>query len=76
MNIGIDIDDTIINSMDMMAIVFEDIESTGEKTINNVTGPNTNVQVGTFTNAVNFKKPLAFVSGVMGTNIVSPEEIE
>ena len=30
----------------------------------------------TFTNAVNFKKPLAFVSGVMGTNIVSPEEIE
>ena len=73
---NIDIDDTIINSMDMMAIVFEDIESTGEKTINNITGPNTNVQVGTFTNAVNFKKPLAFVSGVMGTNIVSPEEIE
>lgn len=70
------INDTIINPMDMMAVVFQDMEATGEKEINNITGPGTDTLVGTFTNAVNFKKPLAFVSGVMGTNIVSPEEIE
>lgn len=73
---NVEIDDTIVNNMDMMAIVFEDIETTGEKTINNITGPLTNTKVGTFTNAAKFKKPLAFVSGVMGTNIVSPNEIE
>ena len=71
----IQINDTIINPMDMMAVVFQDMESTGEKEINNITGPGTDTLVGTFTNAVHFKKPLAFVSGVMGTNIVSPEEI-
>ena len=71
----VQINDTIINPMDMMAVVFQDMESTGEKEINNVTGPGTDTLVGTFTNAVNFKKPLAFVSGVMGTNVVSPEEI-
>lgn len=72
---NIEIDDTIINPMDMMAIVFEDSEATGEKVINNITESGTDTKVGTFTNAVNFVKPLAFVSGVMGTNIVSPEEI-
>lgn len=72
---NIDINDTIINPMDMMAVVFEDIESSGEKAINNITGPGTDTKVGTFTNAQNFVKPLAFVSGVMGTNIVSPDEI-
>lgn len=72
---SIDINDTIINPMDMMAVVFEDIESSGEKAINNITGPGTDTKVGTFTNAKNFVKPLAFVSGVMGTNIVSPDEI-
>ena len=71
----VQINDTIINPMDMMAVVFQDQEATGEKEINNITGPGTDTLVGTFTNAVNFKKPLAFVSGVMGTNIVSPEEI-
>ena len=71
----IQINDTIINPMDMMAVVFQDQESTGEKEINNITSSGTDTLVGTFTNAVNFKKPLAFVSGVMGTNIVSPEEI-
>lgn len=71
----VQINDTIINPMDMMAVVFQDQESTGEKEINNITGPGTDTLVGTFTNAVNFKKPLAFVSGVMGTNIVFPEEI-
>lgn len=73
---SVQINDTIINPMDMMAIVFQDIESSGEKAINNITGPGTDTKVGTFTNAQNFKKPLAFVSGVMGTNIVSPEQIK
>ena len=72
---NIDINDTVINPMDMMAVIFEDVESSGEKTINNITGPGTDTKVGTFVNAQNFIKPLAFVSGVMGTNIVSPEEI-
>ena len=72
----VQINDVIVNPMDMMAVVFQDQEATGEKEINNVTGPGTDTLVGTFTNAVNFKKPLAFVSGVMGTNIVSPDEIE
>ena len=72
---NIDINDTVINPMDMMAVIFEDVESSGEKTINNITGPDTDTKVGTFVNAQNFIKPLAFVSGVMGTNIVSPEEI-
>lgn len=72
---NISISDTIINPMDMMAIVFKDIETSGEKEINNITGPGNDTKVGTFTNAVNFVKPLAFVSGVMGTNIFSPEEI-
>lgn len=71
----IEIDDTIINPMDMMAIVFEDLEETGEKQINNITGPGTDTMVGTFTNALKFKKPLAFVSGVMGTNIFTSDEI-
>ena len=72
---SVQINDTVINPMDMMAVVFQDIESSGEKAINNITGPGTDTKVGTFTNAQHFKKPLAFVSGVMGTNIVSPEEI-
>lgn len=69
------INDTVINPMDMMALVFQDMEATGEKEINNITGPENDTLVGTFTNAVNFRKPMAFVSGVMGTNIFSPEEI-
>lgn len=71
----IQINDEIINPMDMMAIVFQDIETSGEKAINNITGPGNDTKVGTFTNAQNFIKPLAFVSGVMGTNIFTPEEI-
>lgn len=73
----VQINDEVINPMDMMAVVFEDFEATGEKEINNITESNgKDTLVGTFTNAVNFKKPLAFVSGVMGTNIISPTEIE
>lgn len=73
---NIEIDDTIINPMDMMAIVFQDLE-TEEKEINNITDSNGNdTIVGTFNKANTFAKPLAFVSGVMGTNIFSPEEIE
>lgn len=72
---NININDTIINPMDMMAVVFKDIEATGEKTINNITGPGNDTKVGTFTNAITFKKPLAFVSGVMGTNIFTPQEV-
>ena len=72
---SVQINDSVLNPMDMMAVVFQDIESSGEKTINNITGPGTDTVVGTFTNAQNFKKPLAFVSGVMGTSIVSPEEL-
>ena len=72
---NVEINDEIINPMDMMAIVFKDIETSGEKTINNITGPGEDTKVGTFTNAQNFRTPLAFVSGVMGTNIFTPEEI-
>lgn len=70
---NVEINDTILNPMDMMAIVFEDFE--GDRIINYTTGSTNDIKVGTFSKACKFKKPLAFVSGVMGTNIVSPEEI-
>ena len=69
---NVEINDTIINPMDMMAVVFQDYE--GDRDINYVTESN-EAKVGTFSKASNFIKPLAFVSGIMGTNIVDPEEM-
>lgn len=69
---NITIYDTIINPMDLMALVFKESEIT-DFAINQTMDDTTDVLVGTLTK--DYVKPMVFVSGVMGAQFFNPEQI-
>lgn len=69
---NITIHDKIINPMDIMAIVFKHNELVDFE-INQTIGESKDALVGTLTK--DYVQPLVFVSGVMGAEFFSPEQI-
>ncbi|MGL4877380.1 hypothetical protein [Paraclostridium dentum] len=69
---NVSIHDKIVNPMDVMSIVFEDFETT-DLAINQTVNGTVDALVGTLVKE--YIKPMVFVSGVMGAELFSPEQI-
>ena len=68
----ITLNDTIINPMDVMSVVFEKNESI-DFSINQTLDGTNDAVIGTLKNT--YEEPMVFVSGVMGAELFGPEQI-